>query len=106
MIEPELAKSLQEINNNLIEIKKRSKPGIWRSFFSGIFSALGYIAGLTIVIVILGWFLNKVGLLSAFKQQLADFSSLINEAKNIIAPDKQGSGATVVLPNGQEVKIK
>lgn len=106
MIDPELEKNLKEINNNLAEIKKKTRTGIWHSFFNGIFSALGYLVGLTIVVVIVGWFLNKIGLLPAFKKQLADFSDLISETKKVVAPDKQGSGATVVLPNGQEVKIK
>ena len=106
MIDPELEKHLAEINNNLVQIKKKTKTGIWRSFFNGIFSALGYLVGLTIVVVVVGWFLNKVGLLPAFKKQLADFSDFISEAKKVIAPDKQRSGTTVVLPNGQEVKIK
>jgi hypothetical protein len=106
MIDPELEKTLKEINNNLIQIKKKTKNGIWHAFFHGMFSALGYVVGLAVVVVVLGWFLQKSGLLDSFKKQAANFQSLIDQAKKLTSPEKQGSGTTVVLPNGREVKIK
>ena len=92
MIDPELDKNLKEINNHLIEIKKRSKSGLWRAFFNGIFSALGYVVGIAIVVVILGWVLQKTGLLPAFKEQEKNFSELVDSAKKLIPSDQNSSG--------------
>lgn len=59
MIDSDLKNQLDEINKNLTEIKHKTGSSIWRSFFSGMFSALGYVVGLAVVVVILGWVFTK-----------------------------------------------
>lgn len=116
MIDPELQSYLSGINQHLVEIKKNQKHGIWRSFFNGMFSAFGYLFGLAFVIVIIGWILNKTGTLPAFKEELRNFSSFINQARMFVnstqsasqAGGQQGSGsgaAVITLPNGQQVRV-
>ena len=92
---------------NLVEIKHKTGTSVWKSFFNGMFSALGYVTGLAIVIVVLGWFLNKTGLLPAFKTEMQNFSDVINQAKNLTAPsNNKGTSTTVTLPNGQKVQVE
>jgi hypothetical protein len=123
MIDPDLEKQLIEINTNLNQIKKHTKVGIWRSFFNGMFGALGYIAGVALVVVILGWFLQKTGLLEPFKEQVKNFSGLIQAAQKLIGngnndsqdlknnPQNNRGAATntestiVTLPNGQQIRV-
>ena len=62
MIDPDLKVELDQLNKNLTEINKKSgSAGIWRSFFNGVFGALGYVAGLALVVVILGGYCKKPG---------------------------------------------
>jgi hypothetical protein len=111
MIDPDLKTQLDIVNANLIAIKNKKSGGVWRSFFNGIFSALGYVVGLAIIIVILGWVLQKTGQLPAFEAQLQNFSDLINSAKNLIpssppsAKPASGTPTTITLPNGQQIEV-
>ena len=106
MTEEEIKKYFEDIIQNLEAIKNKKSGGVLRAFFHGIFGALGYIAGIAIVLVIIGWFLNKTGLLPAFKKQVGEIQSILDQAKKFTAPEKQGSGSTIILPDSREVKIK
>ncbi len=131
MIDPDLKTELDQLNKNLTEInKKTGKTGIWRSFFNGMFGALGYIAGVALVVVILGWFLQKTGLLKSFQDQVSNFTDLVDSAKKLITTDSSssnnnlnnstnnsaanpakvnqsatGTPTIVTLPNGQQIKL-
>ncbi len=107
MIEQELKAYLVEINQHLAEIRAKKNPGIWRAFFNGMFSALGYIAGLALVIVVLGWVLNKTGLLDSFQKQVKDFQVLTEQAKKImsVGAQEQGTTTTITLPDGQKIQV-
>jgi hypothetical protein len=111
MIDPDLKTQLDIVNANLIALKNKKSGGVWRAFFNGIFGALGYVVGLAIVIVILGWILQRTGQLPAFEAQLQNFSDLVNSAKNLIpsssssAKPASGAPTTVTLPNGQQIRI-
>ncbi len=106
MIEPELQNYLSGINQHLVDIKNKKHPGIWRSFFNGIFSAIGYAVGLAIVIAILGWILQKTGYLDKFKQQAKDVQDIISQVKDFRQPFNQAGESTIVLPDGRQVKVQ
>ena len=118
MIDPELKVQLDQINENLTAIKQKSgSSGLVKSFFSGMFSALGYVVGLAIVVVIIGWVLQRTGLLPAFENQVKSFTDLVNGAKQLLpsandtnknnqaTPQSNRGETTVTLPNGQQVKV-
>ena len=109
-MDPELKTQLDQINESLTAIKKKTGQGIWRAFFHGLFSALGYVAGLALVLAALGWMLNKTGLLPAFKQQISAFQQIIDDAKQLTSGAKEKmnnpEGQTIVLPDGRKVKLK
>ncbi len=113
MIDPDLQKQLETINANLVGIKDNKVPGIWRAFFNGIFSALGYFVGLAIVLLIGGWILNKIGVLPEVQKQAKSFQSMLDQAKNLLNtnqnPNGQGSiptgETTITLPDGRQVKV-
>ena len=86
MIEPELKVELEKIDQHLQDLKKARGAGLWRSFFSGVFNALGYVVGIAIVVVILGWVLQKTGMWQQLQQQIKTFNDLANEAKKLSAP--------------------
>ncbi len=107
-----MQKQLEEINSNLVALKNK-KQGVLRSFLMGMFSALGYAAGLALVIVVLGWVLNKMGLLPAFKQQVSDFQAFMDQAKKVMSVGEQqgqnikssNNETILTLPDGRQVKI-
>ncbi len=116
MIEQDLKAYLVEINQHLAEIRAKKNPGIWRAFFNGMFSGLGYVVGLVLVVVVLGWVLNKTGMLKPFQDQMSNFTSLIDSARKLIPQDSKtnnqnnlnpGSGGetTVTLPDGRQIKV-
>jgi hypothetical protein len=106
MIDPDLKTQLDSINQNLTEIKKKSgSGGVWRAFFGGVFSALGYVVGLAIVVVILGVFFQKTGLLKPFQDQVVNFTDLIGAAKKII-PSSQNSSTPAANQPGKERSLQ
>ena len=119
MLDPDLQKELDLVNTNLVAIRAKKNPGIWRSFFNGMFGALGYIAGLALVIVLLGWFLNKTGLLPQFQDEMKSFQVFMKQAEKLMgASDSQPTNNTqtqqgssvngsymITLPNGQKAQV-
>lgn len=116
MLDPDLKTELDKINQNLTAIEKKKGPGIWRSFFNGMFGALGYVLGLALIIVLLAWALQKTGLLKPFQDQVKSFTDLMNSAKKLMPQDSQpggqststpGSGgqSVITLPSGQQYKV-
>ena len=118
MLDPDLQKQLDLVNTNLVAIRTKKNPGIWRAFFNGMFGALGYIAGLALVIVLLGWFLNKTGLLPEFQDQIKSFQVFMKQAEKLMgssdtqqtnnAQTQQGSNQNsymITLPNGQKAQV-
>lgn len=71
---PELKTHLETIEKELIELRKGSL-GFWSSLFRGMFYGAGYVIGAALIIVIIGWILNILGVLPAigtFARQLQD----------------------------------
>lgn len=111
MLEPDLRNYLSGINQHLVEIKAKKNPGIWRAFFNGMFSALGYVAGIALVVVVLGWILNKTGLLPSFQQQVKDFQAFMGKAESMMSTGDSSQqnvkqqGNTFILPDGRKVQV-
>ena len=113
MIDPELQHYLSGINASLTELKNKKGPGVWRAFFNGMFSALGYIVGLAIVIVLLMWFLNKIGVLPQFQKQVRDFQSFMGSAQKMMnttdngtqQPNSAQKGYMITLPDGRKAEV-
>lgn len=109
MIDPDLQKQLEGINQNLTEIKKKTgPPGVWRSFFNGVFGAFGYLVGIILVVVVVGWVLNKTGLIKPFQEQWQKFQNFMYQAENTMSATQQagqGNGSTFVLPDGRKVQV-
>jgi hypothetical protein len=79
MIDPDLQKKLDEINQNLIVIKANTKSHLWKSFFSGTLSALGSVIGAAIALAIIGYILNAVGVIPAFREQVGAWKQTIDK---------------------------
>lgn len=67
-MDPFLEKKLEEINKNLVEIKKRT-GGSWRALWHGMLRGAGTVIGVVLILAIIGWFLNAIGVIPAFREQ-------------------------------------
>lgn len=110
MLDPELHNYLSGINQNLTEIKNKKSPGIWRSFFNGLFNAMGYVVGLVIMILILGFVLSKTGLLKQFQTQVEQFQSFMQSAQKMMSSsqnyqEQMQKGSVITLPNGEKIQV-
>jgi hypothetical protein len=95
MIDPDLKVQLDQVNQNLIEIKNKKSGGLWRSFINGMFAAFGYIVGLALFLLVLGWFLQKTGLLKPYEDQVKNITNALNSAKQFMPPGQNPPATNV-----------
>jgi hypothetical protein len=71
MIDPELKSHLELIEKKL--------GGGWYSFRSGILGGIGYVIGAALAILLIGWILNIIGVIPAFKSEVNQLQSLLKQ---------------------------
>ena len=76
MIDPELTAHLVSLEKKLDALNKRNRFGSY--FLGGLVSGVGYITGAAIVLVVVGWILNIVGVIPAFNSFVASFQHALN----------------------------
>ena len=76
MIDPELKEHLRAIEGQLNLLAKKERH--WVQFVGGIYYGLGYVTGAVILIVVIGWVLNIIGVIPAFNNLVADFKHALD----------------------------
>ncbi|HCC06080.1 TPA: hypothetical protein DEP94_01825 [Candidatus Nomurabacteria bacterium] len=76
MIDPELKTHLETIEKELIELRKGS-IGLQHNLIRGIIYGAGYIVGAVLIILIIGWILNIIGIIPALNDQVDEFRSAL-----------------------------
>lgn len=79
MIDPELKKHLENLNLNLIRIQRGHSW--WRSLLHGLFTGFGYVLGFVIALVVLGWALNIIGIIPAFRREVDSWRQLLQQTQ-------------------------
>ncbi len=69
----------QQVYEQLQQINKKT-PGNGMSFVRGILTGFGYVIGAGVAIIIIGWFLNAVGVIPAFTKQAEDWKNIFQRA--------------------------
>ena len=77
MIDPELKKHLEVIEKELSEMRKET-VSLKSSLVRGLVYGAGYILGAALIIIIIGWILNIVGIIPAFNDQVTEFRSALD----------------------------
>jgi hypothetical protein len=72
MIDPELEKDLEKIDAKLSHMDQVAS-GTWRNLWRGIVYGAGYVIGAIVIIVVVGWILDVVGIIPIFNNQVAEF---------------------------------
>jgi hypothetical protein len=80
MIDPELKTQLERIDNDIKDIVNRY-PGKFRSLLNGLMSGFGSVVGIVIAIALIGWLLNTLGYIPAFKSQVDYWKNLLERAQ-------------------------
>lgn len=82
-------KRIEEIKNNLTEINQKL-GGTWKSLFRGLLTGFGSVLGAALAIILIGYLLNIVGVIPAFKQQADDWKEILQQSQTrAIVPANQ-----------------
>lgn len=84
MIDPELKEHLETIESELVLLRKGT-GGTYYSLWRGIVYGAGYVVGTILIIIIVGWVLNIVGVIPAFSREVGEFRTVL---ENISKPVK------------------
>jgi hypothetical protein len=76
MIDPELKAHLETIEKEIIELRKGSN-GLIATLVRGLIYGAGYIIGAVLIILLIGWILNIIGVIPAFNSQVIEFRSAL-----------------------------
>ncbi len=77
----EIEKQVEEISQN-VELIRIKTGGSWTAFFRGILTGFGSVIGAFVAILIIGWALNVVGIIPAFKQQAESWRQVFLQASS------------------------
>jgi uncharacterized membrane protein len=77
MIDPELKQHLETIEKELRDLRKDS-TGLGATLLRGLIYGAGYIIGAVLIIVLIGWILNIIGIIPAFTTQVTEFRDALN----------------------------
>ncbi|HMR55130.1 MAG TPA: hypothetical protein PKD34_00875 [Candidatus Doudnabacteria bacterium] len=85
-------KEFRELNENLAKLNRRfSSP--WIALGKGFIGGLGSVLGAGLAIILIGWFLNVIGVIPAFQRQAEQWREVFDQnSQSIITP----SGSTGV----------
>ncbi len=92
MLDPELKEYLKSINASIDKLNKGN--GWFRSMSHGLFTGFGYVLGFVIAIVVLGWILNIIGVIPAFRKEVEDWRKLLQQTQQQKLPSIQGANST------------
>lgn len=76
MIDPELKEHLEEIERELVKMR-RMTTGMPHALIRGVVYGAGYVIGAVLIIIIVGWILNIVGVIPAFSHQVSEFRNAL-----------------------------
>jgi hypothetical protein len=86
-------KKLEELNKNLEGIN-RSLSNHWFALGKGILYGLGSVLGAGMAIILIGWFLNVIGVIPALSNTATQWREAFQsstDVKNYIAPPTEGT---------------
>lgn len=79
MLDPELKQYLETLNGNVVKVGQ-GLPW-WRSLLHGAMSGLGSVVGVAIAVVLVGWLLNIIGIIPAFKREADSWRQLLQQSQ-------------------------
>ncbi len=81
-MEPELNQHFEKIHQQLEDLYHKQE-GFGRAFFRGVMSGLGSVFGVALAIAVIGWFLNTIGVIPAFREQASSWRQTLEDIKKV-----------------------
>lgn len=78
MLDPELKSHLETIEKELVSLR-RATSSLPSTMMRGIFHGAGYVVGAAVIVFIIGWVLNVMGIFPAFSEQVKEFRSALDQ---------------------------
>lgn len=83
MIDPELKTHLETIEKELINLRDGNNS-LHHNLIRGIVYGAGYIVGAVLIILIIGWILNIVGVIPALSNQVNEFRTALQRINGTV----------------------
>lgn len=74
-------KDFREFNQNLKDLNKRLS-NFWLNLGKGFLTGFGSVLGAGVAIILIGWFLNVIGVIPAFQQQAEQWKDVFIQTSN------------------------
>jgi hypothetical protein len=89
MIDPDLKKQLEVMNTNLVRMQRAGSW--WRAFTNGLLTGFGYVIGFVLALILLGWVLNLIGVIPAFRREVDGWRQLLQQTQQQKLPSIKGA---------------
>ncbi len=76
MIDPELKSHLESIEKEIVTLRKIS-TGFRSTLMRGMIYGAGYVIGAVVIVVIVGWVLNVIGVIPELSTQVKEFQTAL-----------------------------
>lgn len=86
-------KKLEELNENLAGINRRM-GNLWFAFGKGLLTGLGSVLGAGLAVILIGWFLNVIGVIPALQSTAEDWRSVFQQTQDLKNFVPSGSDTT------------
>lgn len=91
--------SIKQINENLVKVNQRL-GSYWSALLKGLLYGLGTVIGAGLALILIGWFLNVIGVIPGVKQVAEQWRTTIQQtqdAKNFL-PSETTTTTTTTTP--------
>jgi hypothetical protein len=75
-------KKIEELNKNLEGINHRM-GNLWFAFGKGLLTGLGSVLGAGIAVILIGWFLNVIGVIPALQNTANDWREVFKQTQDV-----------------------
>ncbi len=76
-----LDNDMRELNQNIQKLNK-SMGSFWVGLVRGLFTGFGSVLGAGLAILLIGWFLNVIGVIPAFQKQAEQWREVFIQTSN------------------------
>jgi hypothetical protein len=90
MTDREVEAYLDKIATNVEILQKRGAKK-YTSLFNGVLSGFGSVIGAALAIAIIGWLLNIVGIIPAFRNEAAKWEKILQTGQSVKVPASQST---------------
>lgn len=85
-------KKLEELNANLAGLNKKL-GNMWFALGKGLLTGFGSVIGAGLAVILIGWFLNVIGVIPALRESANDWREAFRSTQNFLPTDSTATPA-------------